>query len=91
MEKGPKESIPVSDLDEIFRVLKEKRSDVSIRKDSMSIVIEEGSKILQVNKKGIVRGSMPLHSFYTQSAKSIKIGEKDIEVHSEDGEYVFQI
>lgn len=91
METDSKTRIPVSDLDEILRVLKEKKTDVQINKDYNSIVIEKGLKKFEVNKNGSVKGSMPLHSFYTDRADSLKIEEDEIEVCYEGGNYVFKI
>jgi len=34
---------------------------------------------------------MPLHSFHTHKADSLKIEEDDIEIHYDDGVYVFKI
>lgn len=91
MGRDSKKHIPVSDLDEILRVLKEKKSDLQIKRKYNSIVIEKESKNFEVHKDGTVKGSMPLHSFHTHSAKSLEIGEKDIEVHYDQGTYVFKI
>ena len=91
MEAKSKEHIPVSDLEEIKRVVKEKKKDVEIREDYNSIIIEEGSKKIEINKDGTIQGSMPLHSFHTHKADSLKIEEDDIEIHYDDGVYVFKI
>ncbi len=91
MEAKSKEHIPVSDLEEIKRVVKEKKEDVEIREDYNSIIIEEGSKKIEINKDGTIQGSMPLHSFHTHKADSLKIEEDDIEIHYDDGVYVFKI
>ncbi|MFW5953293.1 MAG: hypothetical protein ACOCSJ_03940 [Candidatus Natronoplasma sp.] len=86
-----KKRIPVSDLDEILRVVKEKKGDVEVDRDHNSIVMKKGSKTFKVNKNGVVKGSMPLHSFNTQRAESLEIGRDEIEVHYENGDYVFKI
>ncbi len=91
MEKEPKERISVSNLDEIIRKVKEKKSDVQVKKDHNSIIIQKGSKKFVVNEDGIVKGSMPLHSFHTSNADSLEIRDDGIEVHYENGNYVFKI
>jgi len=91
MEAKSKEHIPFSDLEEIKRVVKEKKKDVEIREDYNSIIIEEGSKKIEINKDGTIQGSMPFHSFHTHKADSLKIEENDIEIHYDDGVYVFKI
>ncbi len=91
MGSESKKRVSVSDLDEILRVLKEKKSDLQINKKHNSILIEKGSKNFEVHKDGTVKGSMPLHSFHTHSAKSLDIDEEEIEVHYNGGTYVFKI
>ncbi len=91
MGKDSKERIPVSELDEILRVVKEKKTDVQIKEEHNSIKIEKGSKKFEVSKDGTVQGSMPLHSFHTHSADSLQVGKEDIVVNYENGNYVFKI
>ena len=91
MEVNSKEHIPVSELEEIKRVVNEKKDDVEIREGYNSIIIEKESKKIEINKDGTIQGSMPLHSFHTHKADSLKVGEDDIEIHYNDGVYVFKI
>jgi len=91
MEVNSKEHIPVSELEEIKRVVNEKKDDVEIREGYNSIIIEKESKKIEINKDGTIQGSMPLHSFHTHRADSLKIEEDDIEIHYDDGVYVFKI
>ncbi len=91
MEENSKERIPVSQLDEISRVVKEKKTDVQIEENYNSIIITKDSKKIEINKDGTVQGSMPLHSFHTHSADSIEIKEEGLEIHYENGDYLFKI
>ncbi|MEF8833136.1 MAG: hypothetical protein V5A66_06445 [Candidatus Thermoplasmatota archaeon] len=91
MGENSKERIPVSELDEILRVVKEKKTDVQVKEEHDSIKIEKGSKKFEVGKDGTVQGCMPLHSLHTHHADSLEIGEEKIEVHCENGNYVFKI
>jgi len=50
MEANSKEHIPVSELEEIKRVVKEKKDDVEIREDHKSIIIEKESKKIEINE-----------------------------------------
>ncbi|MFP4142912.1 MAG: hypothetical protein ACLFSM_06800 [Thermoplasmata archaeon] len=91
MRSESKEEIPVSDLDKILRVLKEKKKDVEVRKNDRSVIMEKGLKQFEIQRDGTVRCCLPLHSFYTHTAESIEVGEEGIDIHYDNGNYKFKI
>ncbi|MFP4141781.1 MAG: hypothetical protein ACLFT7_00365 [Thermoplasmata archaeon] len=53
--------------------------------------MKSGSKLFEIYKDGRVKGSMPLHTFETLNAEELEIRDDEIEVHFDDGTYVFKI
>ena len=91
MKTDSRERIPVSNLETIFRLLKDMRSDVDVSNENNSVLLEDGSKQFQVNKDGTVKSETPVKSLHTHNAERLSIGENEIEVHLEDGSYTIKI
>ncbi|MFP4185238.1 MAG: hypothetical protein ACLFSM_03405 [Thermoplasmata archaeon] len=61
------------------------------KKEENFIKLKSGSKLFEIYKDGRVKGSMPLHTFETLNAEELEIRDDEIEVHFDDGTYVFKI
>ncbi len=86
-----KNKISVSSIDMIYDAIKDRNTDVKIKKEGDTIEIESGPKMLKISKDGGVKGSMPLHSFETLKAEEVMVKDDEIEIYFDRGNYVFKI
>jgi len=91
LDAQEEKKIPISEIDMIRKEIKEKRTGAEIKEEKDSIKMKSGSKLFEIYGDGRVKGSMPLHSFESLKVEELEIRDDEIEVHFDDGTYVFKI
>ena len=85
------ESYSISEIDSIYKAIRKMSRRIEIERDDDTIKIKKGSKKLEINNKGEVKASMPLHSFKNYNTEDIGIGDNEIKINFGKGTYIFKI